>query len=146
MSYSSMDIGGSGKFLKIGSGETVQFRILSKEPFKKMIHRGDKSSTPCIGSGCANCQDGDMPKTRWLINVFNRKTKKVNILEFGPVIAKQIKNIAKMLEDEGNTIFQVDLRINATGEGLNKTYTVLTKDTSDQVPEDLKLYDLATCK
>lgn len=142
MSFSEMEIG-SGLYLKIGSGEIEQVRILSKSPVKKLVHSVEgKRPISCAGSACVLCQEGSQVRTRWKVNVFNRKTGKVQIFEFGPKIAKQIKAIAKMLEDEGNTVNQIDLRISATGEGLKKDYTVLTKDGAGDVPDGLRLHDL----
>lgn len=141
MSFSNMEIG-SQKFMKVESGEPVQFRILSKEPVKRMVHRTLKGVVDCAGTACLLCKDGDFTKTRWRINVWNRQLSKVQLFEFGTTIAKQIKSISQMLEDDGNTIFQVDLKINATGSGLEKSYTVMPKETDDPVPDDLVLFDL----
>lgn len=141
-SFSDMEIG-SGLYLKIDAGEIAQIRILSKSPVKKVVHSEEgKMPIKCIGPMCALCKDGVPVRTRWKANVYNRKTNKVQIFEFGPKIAKQIKNIAKMLEDEGNTVNQIDLRISAIGEGIKKDYTVLTKEGVEDVPDGLQLHDL----
>lgn len=142
MGFSDLKID-DGKFMKVDAGDTQTIRILSKEPFKKLVHRGQTKTVPCTGdTACLPCKEGNPSKVRWACNVYNRKLAKVQIFEFGSMVGKQLKNIAKMLEDEGNTIHQVDLRISADGEGLKKTYTVLPKDNTEDVPEGLALYEL----
>ncbi len=142
MSFADMKIEG-GKFLKIESGETVDIHILSKEPVKQVIHGFGQEKLACSGSDCHMCAEGETAKQRWLVNVFDRKDKKVKIFEFGPTIARQIKNIAEMLEESEQTIHDVDLRIKAEGSGLNKEYTVMQKPISGEIPADIKLHKLA---
>lgn len=142
MGFSDLNIN-EGKFLKIDSGQSVTIRILSKDPVKKLIHHTDKKAVPCTGDvSCLLCTEGNPAKVKWACNVFNRKTQNVQIFEFGHMIGKQLKSISKMLEDEGNSIHVVDLRISADGEGLKKTYTVFPKETSDPLPKDLVLHEL----
>jgi hypothetical protein len=141
MSYAEMQING-GKFLKIESGETVDIHVLSKAPVKQVIHGFGSEKLSCVGSNCHLCEDGETPKQRWLINVFDRKDKKVKIFEFGATIARQIKNIAEMLSESKQTIHDVDLRIKADGAGLNKEYTVMQKSLGGNIPSDLKLHKI----
>ena len=140
-SYADMKIEG-GKFLKVESGEIVDLHILSKEPTKQVIHGFGQDKLSCTGDQCPACNEGETPKQRWLVNVFDRKDKKVKIWEFGASVARQIKNIAEMLEESGQTVHDVDLRIKAEGSGMNKEYTVMQKPSVGEVPADLKLHRL----
>lgn len=141
MSFTDMKIEG-GKFLKIESGETVDIHVLSDAPVKQVIHGFGQDKLSCSGSNCHLCADGETPKQRWLVNVFDRRDKKVKIFEFGTAIARQIKAIAEMLEEGKQTVHDVDLRIKAEGSGMNKEYTVMQKPVGGPIPPDLKLHKL----
>jgi len=140
--YDQMEIKGNGKFLKIESGKPVDIHILNKEPNKAVSHWINKKKSTCIGEGCAECMDGDMPRHRWMTNVWDRKDKKVKLFEFGPSIAKQIKSIAVMLDEDGQTIHDIDLRISAEGEALEKRYTVIHRAFKEPIPDDVVLWVL----
>jgi hypothetical protein len=141
MSFTDMKIEG-GKFLKIEGGQTVDIHVLSKEPVKQVNHGFGQEKVSCSGANCQLCEEGETAKQRWLINVYDRREKKVKIYEFGPSIARQIKAIAEMLSESSQTIHSVDLRIKAEGEGINKEYTVMQKPSAGEVPSDLKLHKL----
>jgi hypothetical protein len=141
MSFTDIKIEG-GKFLKIDSGESVDIHILSQEPVKQVIHGFGMDKVNCIGKNCNMCEEGETPKQRWLVNVWDRKDQKVRVFEFGPAIARQIKAIAEMLQESKQTVHDVDFRIKAEGSGLNKEYTVIQKPMGGAVPDNVTLYKL----
>lgn len=142
MSFADMKIEG-GKFLKIESGQSVDIHILSEAPVKQVIHGFGADKLTCVGDGCHMCEEGETPKQRWIINVWDRKDKKVKIFEFGSTIARQIKAIAEMLKEDGQTVNTIDLRIKAEGSKPNITYTVMQKPATGEIPADIKLHKLA---
>lgn len=141
MSFTDLKIEG-GKYLKIDGGDTVDIHILSKEPVKQVIHGYGQEKLTCSGEQCHLCEEGETPKQRWLVNVLDRRDRKVKIFEFGTSIARQIKAIAEMLAESQQTVHHVDLRIKAEGSGLNKEYTVIQKPMGGEIPPDLKLHKL----
>jgi len=140
-SYSGLKIEG-GKYLKIKGGDTADIHILSEHPKSVKVHGFGQERLDCPGDGCNMCESGETPKQRWMVNVFDRKDSKVKVYEFGTTVARQIKNIAEMLEESQQTVHHVDLRIKAEGAGINIEYTVMQKPMSGEIPEGLKLYQL----
>lgn len=140
--YADMDIPESGGiFLKVKGGESVDIHILSTEPMKKIVHGWGKNRTSCMGERCHDCDEGAKPKTRWMINILDRKDNSVKIYEFGAAIARQIRDIADMLREDGKTIHDIDLRIKAEGTGKETEYTVMNRP-AGPVPEGLVLHEL----
>jgi hypothetical protein len=131
-----------GKFLKFDDGESVDIHILNDEPVSEISHGFGKTKAVCNGNGqCAACTDGDYPKERWKTNVLIRASNKVKIWEFGWGVMSQIKEIAGMLEEEGKTLESVDLRVKASGDKLERKYTIVQK-ASAPMPEGLELHEL----
>lgn len=139
--YSDMDIdGGSGDYLRLKSGEVVTFNILSRTPEKNVIHWIDKKKTNCLGKdACDFCAEGNKPKQRWTITVWDRKEQKEKKLEFGPAIASHIKAVAEMQAENQQTIHQTDIRIKTSGSGLETEYAVLPCPMIGSIPNDIML-------
>src|SRR5690242_7970810 len=142
MSFSRIQIKSEGKFLKIESGQPHDLRLLDEAPVEKMQHGFGKEAIHCTGDTCLKCVDGDAPKQRFAVNVYDYNSKKVLIWEFGASIAKQLKAIDGTLEEEGKKIIQVDLKVDATGSNQNKKYSVTPRMTSKIVPDGLILHKL----
>lgn len=141
--YANMDIKeGGGQYLKISGGETADINILSPHPIKKVVHGLGKTTTNCLGDKCEHCQAGEKPRQRWIINVWDRKDKTVKLFEFGPMIAKQIKDNAEMLRDENKTVHEVDFRIKCTGSGMDTEYTVMRKELGEPIPDSTELIEI----
>lgn len=146
MSWSDIKIENSGKYLKIEGGSYADIHILDEHPTKELIHGFGKDKITCPGEGCHICDNPETPldmqkKERWKTNVLDRKDGKVKILEFGPQIAGQIREISKMLSESLETVHHVDFRISATA-GENKKYTVMQKKMMLPVPQNLTLHKL----
>lgn len=141
MSYSNMDVKSKSKFLKIVSGEPQDVRLLDDEPKEIFEHANGKlAPIECTEPMCDSCSAGIEKRQKFVTNVYNHTAKMVQIFKFGASIAKQIKNIAKTLEEEGVSIMDKDLKLEASGEGISKKYTVTPRMTSKPVPEGINLF------
>lgn len=137
MGFADMDIGsGNEKFLSIKAGDIVQINIVSKEPRATLTHWINREKSDCSGKKCVNCSEGDKPRKGWKVNVFDRKTETIKEFDFGPQIAAQIKEIAGILKENGQTIHDIDLRIKREGAGPTDTeYFVNQVPKKGSVPE-----------
>lgn len=147
MSWSDIKIENTGKFLKIEGGQYADIHILDEHPTKILVHGGGKDRVDCVGEGCNLCDDpstsDDMRRQeKWKTNVLDRKDNKVKIWEFGSGVAGQIRSIAQMLAESGETVQSVDFRISATGAQKSKRYTVIQKKMMQMVPPNLVLHKL----
>lgn len=140
MSFSDLKIKSGGKFLKIEAGEPHDIRLYSDEPIERIIHGFGKEASLCSGPGCMDCSSGDEVKQRFLVNVYDHNTQKVQIWEFGTMIAKQLKSLAITLKEEGKTLIDVDLKVEASGSDKNKKYMVTPRMTAKPVPTGLMLH------
>ena len=142
MSYSKTEIKSSSKYLKIESGEPHDLRLLDAEPFETFEHFSPGGSIECKGDMCAACQDGDDPQQKFSTNVYDHTTQKVYIWKYGAMIAKMLKAIAITLEEEGASIMNVDLKVEATGSNKSKKYSVTPRMTAKPIPGGLVLHKL----
>lgn len=138
MSFKDLDIEGGSDYIKLTAGSVVTFHILSHTPEKKIIHWVDKKKAVCSGKDCEMCLNGDKPKQRWTCDVWDRKDLKVKKLEFGSMIAGQLKAIAEMLAESQQDIHQVDVRIKTTGSGLETDYSVLHVPMNGEIPSEVE--------
>lgn len=138
MSFTDLDIDSGSDYIKLVSGGVVTFHILSRDPRKTVIHWKDRKKSECLGKACEFCANGDRPKQRWTCDVWDRKDLKVKKLEFGSMIAGQLKAIAELLAESQQTIHNVDIRIKTTGSGLETEYSVLHIPANGQIPQDVK--------
>jgi len=129
---------GNEKYLKIKSGEAVQFHILSKEPTKISSHWVNKKKNECMGKVCEYCANGDKPKTGWKIKVWDRKSLTVKDYEFGPQVAAQIKNIAEILAENQQTVEDTDFRIKREGADLETEYFVNQVPAKEPIPSEAR--------
>jgi hypothetical protein len=135
----------SSDFLKFKDGQTEDLHILNDEPRKEIFHGFAKTKSVCSGEGCELCANAKKPedkaKERWVTNVLLRSDGTVKKWEFGWSVMRQIKDIAEMLNEGGQSITDVDLRVKATGEKMEREYTVMQK-VGGPVPVGLKLHTL----
>src|SRR5882724_7949749 len=120
MSFADLKIKSGGKYLKVDSGEPHDVRLYSEEPMERIIHGFAKEATNCDGPGCGECAAGHDAKQRFLVNIYDHNTQKVLIWEFGSMIAKQLKSLAITLKEEGKSLLDVDLKVEASGSSQNK--------------------------
>jgi hypothetical protein len=130
-----LGIGTGGSFFQIEDGENV-VRILSA-PKHYSVYFIAKGIAPIF----ARNADDDIkakhkPTHRFACHVFNQKTKKVQIAEFGYSIVKQIGDLANssQYKYEGNPPF--DIIITKKGSGMQTEYSVNPGRNEDPLPEE----------
>lgn len=143
MSYTDLNVEVGGDYIKLTAGTVVTLHLLSHKPESSVVHWINKKKTVCEGKECEACLSGDKPKQRWVADVWDRKEQKVKKLEFGAMIASQIKAIAEMLAENEQTVHEVDIRIKTTGSNLETEYSVLHVPMAGIIPADvMEKYDL----
>lgn len=138
MSYGNLPIQSSGgKYLRIETGKPVDIHIVTKrEDVKiKSVHYDGKAYVSCGEKQCVNCTDGLKKEQRFEVKVFDRSDNSYKIFEFGPNIAIGIREIAKVLELDGQTIHDVDLRISIISEKPVR-YQVVQRKNAGPLPAD----------
>lgn len=143
MSYADTEIKQNSKYLKIEAGHPMVIRLIDSTPVEVMKHSLGKEAVDgkfqvdCKGDMCDLCNDGQDPTQKFITNVYNHTLQKVQLFEYGPMIAKMIKKIAVNLAEEGQDILNFDLKIEAEGAGMSKKYSVTMRTTQMAVPEGL---------
>lgn len=143
MSYADQEIKQTSKFLKIEQGAPMVIRLLDDTPVEVMKHSmkgavDGKFQVECKGDDiCELCQDGQEPTQKFITNIYNHTLHKVQLFEYGPMIAKLIKKIAVNLSEESQDILNFDLKVEAEGSGMSKKYTVTPRTTQILVPAGL---------
>lgn len=132
-----LDVKENSEFMKLKAGEVVAFNILSRKPVKSLIHWENKKKIECTTDSCEQCQKGNKPKQRWVIDVWDRKENVVKKLEFGASIASQMKAISEVLTENGQTIHDVDLRVKTSGSGLETEYNVINVPKAGPIPQSI---------
>lgn len=140
--YADPEIKQSSKYLRIDSGTPVDLRLLNPEPIDIMEHFSPAGSIECKGDMCSACNDGDEPQQKFLTNVYDFGEQKVKIWKYGATVARAIKEIAIMMQEEKKSILEADLRVSATGSQKQKKYTVTPRMSAKPVPSGLKLWEL----
>lgn len=142
--FADQEIKQSSKFLKVEAGTPYVVRLLDSSAVEVMKHSTGKApidgkfKIPCKGQEtCEFCGDGDEPAQSFSVNVFNHTLKKVQLWEYGPMIAKLLKKIAVNLEEEGKDIMDFDLKVEAEGSNMQKKYSVTLRTSSTPVPTGL---------
>lgn len=144
MSYGDQKIKQNTKFLKIEAGEPMVIRLLDTDPFEVMKHQlktanaEGKFQVLCKGEDqCELCADGDEPKQKFITNVYNHTLQKVQLFEYGTLIAKMLQKIALDLTEEQQDIMNFDLKCSAEGTKLTKKYTITVRTSSQPTPTGL---------
>jgi hypothetical protein len=128
-------------YVKLTAGETVKLRILDEQPESRWVHwvqsanKGKGLGIKCPGKGCPMCADmAEKRKTKTpqkysctkshALNVLNRNTGKVEILDKGNKIFEQLLNMLKQMGDLRN--YDITITTTKTGsEATNVNYSVL---------------------
>ena len=161
---STWDLAMKSENLREGKGETNyvkfvegnnQMRILDKEPKAVWVHwlananNGKGLSVVCLGKDCPMCQKyrydkankvqtRDRLSRQFVINVYNRNTERVELLQKGKSIFETLATFHKQMGD----ITGYDINIVKAGKGLDTKYTPVPVMQSQPIPEGLELYDL----
>lgn len=141
-------------YVKFVEGDN-QFRILDAEPKAVWVHwlatanNGKGLSVVCLGKNCPMCakyrydkankvNTRDRLSRQFVINVYNRNTQRVELLQKGKSIFETLANYHKQMGD----ITGYDVNIVKTGKGLETKYMPVPVMQSEPVPSDLELYNL----
>lgn len=135
MPFSDLDIKLTGKFVKIEAGVPHDIRLLEDTPDEKIVHGFGKEATICDGEGCLQCVEGHEAKQRFSVNVYDHTVKKALTWEFGATIAKQLKAIDTTMREEGKKITDIDIKVEATGEKMQKKYMITPRMSAKPLPE-----------
>lgn len=142
MSYADQEFKQSSKFLKIEANAPAVIRLLDENPVEVLKHSTGKIMIECKGDVCPMCSDGDEPKQKFIVNVYNHTLHKVQLFEYGQMIGKGFQKIAVNLAEEDKNIMDFDLKLEAEGSGLQTRYSVTARTTSLPVPEGLQKFPI----
>lgn len=140
-------------YVKLPEGSTT-LRIVDEEPYTRWTHwvpqanGGRGMSITCIGKGCPICNliaeakaNKVKPKynTRKVhsMNVINRTTNQLEVLEQGESIFKQLKAFHKEIGD----IRDYDVKIIRSGKGLDTNYTCVPLQKKPLTEEEKKMFE-----
>lgn len=141
--YGDVSIKTNSKFLKIEAGNPRDIRLMNETPTELFKHqRTGQAPAPCGGSMCDYCIKGDQPMQKFMTNVYDHKDQKVMLWEYGTGVAKQLRAIDGALEEEGRSIMNADLKIEATGAGKEKRYTITPRGNSKPIPTGVILHKI----
>lgn len=137
------------EFVKFPEGIT-RVRVIDEAPYQRWTHfmQKHKRSINCPGKGCPICDIRRAEKAnklpyshamakRFSLNVINRETGRVEILEQGKTFIQDMKDIMSDLTEEQHTLLDADLKVRRRGMtkddttyrlDLDKTYPLSSED------------------
>lgn len=143
--------GGGGdkvEFTKFPEGIT-RLRVVDEAPYVRWTHflRQFKRSVNCPGKGCPICdirrkqKANGQPYTyamarRFTMNVINRETGKVEIMEQGMNFMEDLKLIREDLVAEGKSLLDADIKVRRTGTTKDNTRYRVDMDTVTPLTEE----------
>lgn len=142
MSYRDVTIKSNSLYLKVEPGTPQVIRLLDESPTEQFKHSDGTKPVACTGDKCIFCMDGKAPMQRFVTNVFNQATQRVQLFEYGSMIAKQLKAISTSLAEENADIMNIDLKIESTGSGMQKKYAVTPRMNSASLPAGIKTIEI----
>lgn len=132
------------EFARFPEGIT-RIRVVDDAPYQRWIHfiRKFKRSINCPGKGCPICDirrnqkankmpySYDMQK-RFALNIINRETGKIEIMEQGKTFMQDLIDLKGDLERKGLTIKDADFKVRR--RGTEKDDTSYRLDIEEEVP------------
>lgn len=161
MTIKSWDLESSGggsdnkqEYTKFPQGIT-KIRIIDEVPVQKWIHWIPKENKAinCPGRGCPICEIRKRQKQngepysynmarRLGMQVINRSTGNREIMEQGVNFFKDLKDVMEILEDDGLTLLEADVKVKRRGEGKDDTSYRIDADKPSPLSEsDKKLIE-----
>lgn len=132
--------GQKAEFVKFPEGIT-RVRVVDPAPYQRWVHfiPQFKRSVNCPGKGCPICEmrknekANKMPNKyqmskRFAINVINRETNRMEILEQGKTFFQDLIDIRKDLTEEGEDLLNADIKVRRRGMGREDTTYRLDRD------------------
>jgi len=151
---------GNGKttFTKFTPGGLTKIRIIDEEPIVRWGHYLPqyKRTINCPGQGCPICEIRKQQKAnkqpytygvarRFAINVINRDTNKVEIVEQGIIYFNDLKDILSDLKSKNKSFIDVDLKVRRRGTGKDDTSYRIDIDSESPLSDtDIKMIDEKT--
>lgn len=129
---------GKGGFWRFETGDN-RFRLLGGyEPYGSHWIQADGRSYICIGKdkGCKHCEKGNKPTAKFLMWVFDRKTKEVRLAQTGYQVIKQIGVLALSDDWAFDGTPDYDMVIKKTGEKLDTEYALTPTPDKTQLTEE----------
>jgi hypothetical protein len=129
------------EYVKLTPGEVIKLRVIDEQPESRWTHwvqsanKGKGLGIKCPGKGCPLCADiAEKKRTKekqryscsksHAINVLNRNTKRVEILDKGNKVFEQLLNMLRQMGDLRN--YDITITTTKTGsEATNVNYSVL---------------------
>lgn len=142
------------EFTKFEEGVTV-IRLAEDNPNVRWVHwmNAHRRSATCPGKGCPICdirnaqKNNNEPITypvsrRFAIQVLNRNTGKLEIMEQGITFFEDLKEVRSIIQEKGKDIFDVDISVRRRGTGKdNTTYRLDPGEEYKFTEEDIKLLE-----
>lgn len=139
--------GQKAEFTKFPEGIT-RVRVIDNAPYQRWTHfiAQYKRSVNCPGKGCPICEIRKQEKQnklqskhtmtkRFAINVINRETNRVEIMEQGKTFMQDLVDLMTDLKAQGHSLLDADIKVRRRGMGKD--------DTSYRLDID-KVYQLST--
>jgi hypothetical protein len=125
--------GNKAEFVKFPEGIT-RVRVIDTAPYQRWTHyiNKQKRSINCPGKGCPICEIRKQEKAnkltqtypmakRFALNVINRETGRVEILEQGKIFIQDLKDMMSDLKGENATLQEADIKVRRRGTGKDDT-------------------------
>lgn len=150
--FDTNDNGKKQEFTKFPEGVT-KIRLIDPEPNIRWTHWLNKEnrSVNCPGRGCPICEIRSKQKAnkepysygmsrRLTIQIINRNTGKLEIMEQGITFFNELKELRAMLAEKGEDIYDYDISVRRRGTGQNDTTYRIDPDKKVELTEaDKKL-------
>lgn len=121
------------EFTKFPEGIT-KIRVVDESPNMRWTHwlMSVKNPVTCPGQGCPICEmrknekannlayTNNMAK-RFSLQVINRNTGKLEIMEQGVTFMQDLKDVLEILDKKGKSLIDVDLEVKRRGTGKDNT-------------------------
>jgi len=144
------------EFTKFPEGVT-KIRLVDKEPHMRWTHwlAKEKRSVNCPGKGCPICEIRKQQKAnkepytigmsrRLAIQIINRNTGKLEIMEQGITFFEELRDLRAMLAEKGEDIYDYDISVRRRGTGQTDTSYRLDPDEKYELTDaDKKLIENA---
>jgi hypothetical protein len=125
--------GDKANFTKFPEGIT-KIRVIDEAPYQRWTHfmRKHGRSINCPGKGCPICEirraekQNKMPYShamakRFALNVINRETNRVEIMEQGKTFIQDLVDLMGDLREDGKTLLDADIKVRRRGLGQDDT-------------------------
>lgn len=142
------------EFTKFDEGVTV-IRLAEDNPSVRWTHWMPipRRSATCPGKGCPICDIRNVQKAnneplsynvarRFALQILNRSTGKLEIMEQGITFFEDLKDVRAMIHEKGKDILDVDIAVRRRGTGKDNTsYRLDPEKEYKYTEEDIKMLE-----